>query len=190
MFHLDLTKQLWKDFLRPNDLVVDATCGGGRDTLFLSRCVSEGRVYGFDVQEEAIGRTRALLEKEGVLDRVILQKCCHSVFPPFPSPPRLVVYNLGYLPGGNKRKTTMTSTTLQSVENALSIGAEAISITCYPGHEEGAIEEKALLEWAQKLPSNQWRVSHHRALNRLAAPSVLWIQAGREPTRSPTNSPD
>ena len=59
------------------------------------------------------------------------------------STPKLIVYNLGYLPGSDKLLTTKTSSTLLSVEKALSLIAPngAISITCYPGHEEGKKEE-------------------------------------------------
>lgn len=49
---------------------VDATLGGGRDALFLASLVSEGgKVYGFDIQPEAVSRSRGLFEKNGLSDR-------------------------------------------------------------------------------------------------------------------------
>lgn len=53
----------------PGDVVIDATAGGGVDTLFLAKLVGpRGRVFAFDVQEEAILRTRARLTAAGALD--------------------------------------------------------------------------------------------------------------------------
>ena len=46
---------LMEDRLQPGDAVIDATCGNGHDTLFLSRLVGhEGHVWAFDVQEAAV----------------------------------------------------------------------------------------------------------------------------------------
>jgi hypothetical protein len=88
---------------------------------------------------------------------------------------KLVVYNLGYLPGGNKNLTTLTPTTLESLEKAaqiIVIGG-ALSITCYPGHPEGAVEEQAVRNWAEKLDSKKWLVSHHRW--RETSPTLFFI---------------
>jgi hypothetical protein len=87
------------------------------------------------------------------------------------------VYNLGYLPGGKKSITTQTDTTLESVKLSLELLADdgAISITCYPGHEEGAREEKELLAFAETLSSKEWNVCQHKWLNRPRSPSLLWL---------------
>ncbi len=42
---------MWGQFVKPGDFVVDATCGNGGDTLWLSRAVGPtGRVLALDVQ--------------------------------------------------------------------------------------------------------------------------------------------
>ena len=49
-----------KKFFGPRaiDCAVDATIGGGGDALFLASMLSEGgKVFGFDVQEEAVARS-------------------------------------------------------------------------------------------------------------------------------------
>lgn len=171
--HLALARGYWKALLNPEDLAIDATCGNGHDTLFLSELCSVGHVIGLDIQSEAIDQTSALAPK------AILHRLSHAEIDrlPLPYAPRLIVYNLGYLPGGNKTITTKAQTTLLSVNKSLEILADcgALSITCYPGHEEGAKEENALLEWAEKLPS-KWSVCHHRWVNRPRSPSLLWIR--------------
>ena len=56
-----LAARYMEEILRLGDIAVDATMGNGKDTQFLCELVGEtGRVYAFDVQEEAFsaGRSR------------------------------------------------------------------------------------------------------------------------------------
>ena len=63
---VDLTglhKHFILEHLSEGDVAVDFTMGNGNDTLFLSRTVGEsGRVYAFDIQEEALISTSKFLE--------------------------------------------------------------------------------------------------------------------------------
>ncbi len=175
--HLQLAKVYWKKLLSPGDLAIDATAGNGKDALFLAElgCL----LFALDVQATAIEKTQALLREKGVLDRATLLCMPHDDLRkvPCPKPPRLVVYNLGYLPGGDKSLTTKTVTTLASIASALKILAPdgALSITCYPGHPEGKREEEALFRWAASLSPDDWAVRIHRQEDRPLAPSLLWI---------------
>ena len=176
--HLDLAKSYWTSHLSPEDVVIDATCGNGHDTLFLAKLPSLN-ILGIDIQLEAIENTKNLLEKHQLAHRVILHCGSHENFNwlPLPKKPKLIIYNLGYLPGKNKTLTTQTETTLASLHSAMHIleNKGAISITCYPGHTEGEREEKAVLSWAESLGSKTWLICHHRWINRPKAPTVLWI---------------
>ena len=89
-------------------------------------------------------------------------------------PIRLVVYNLGYLPKGNKKLTTLTDSTLQSLENALALiqPGGVVSITCYPGHEEGAKEEAALLQKVAQLSPSSWNVETPRSNSTASTASI------------------
>ena len=185
--HLDLAKFYWKTLLTPQDVAIDATCGNGHDTLFLAQIPLE-KVFAIDIQPAAIEATHKRL-KESLIpeDRVDLRQMSHEALDglSLPKAPRLIVYNLGYLPGGNKEITTDTKATLLSVACALKLiePGGAISITCYPGHEEGAKEEKALLRVAQSLPSDQWHVCHHRWINRPErSPTLLWMSRNKKKT--------
>lgn len=184
--HLALSKLYWKAHLKPGDIVVDATCGNGHDTLFLSQILlsdPESTIFAFDIQPEAILNTENLLKNNLSHDhfrRVLLNRRSHLELTavPYPFSPRLIVYNLGYLPGGKKDLTTKVDTTLESVKMSLQLLADdgAISITCYPGHEEGAKEEKALITFTESLPSQNWAVCYHRWLNRPNSPTFFWIE--------------
>ena len=47
-------KSYLEDITLPTDTVIDATCGNGHDTAFLSQLVNQGHVYSFDIQKEAL----------------------------------------------------------------------------------------------------------------------------------------
>lgn len=175
MRHLALTKQYWKRHLAPADLCIDATCGNGHDTLFLAELCT---VIGIDIQEIAIHNTKQRLALSGKM--ADLYRMDHSQIDQLTLPmrPSLIVYNLGYLPGSDKLKTTLESTTLISIQKSTQLitSEGAISITCYPGHPEGAREEQAILKWASSLDYKEWNVCYHQWLNREKAPSVIWLE--------------
>ena len=53
-----LHKHFILEHLGEGDICVDFTMGNGGDTLFLSKTVGEtGKVYAFDIQEEALTST-------------------------------------------------------------------------------------------------------------------------------------
>jgi len=174
--HLDLAKKSWESHLKPHDFAIDMTCGAGRDTLFLSHLLPEGVVYSLDIQEVALQKARALL---GDSPRVRFFHQSHSepISLPLPAAPRLIVYNLGYLPGGDKSITTRSETTLASLHMSTQLldASGALSITCYPGHDEGLQEEQGVFAWAKNLQPTVWRVCLHQWINRSRAPSFLWI---------------
>lgn len=177
--HLTYAHRYWREFLHPGDCVIDATVGNGYDTFFLASLLKgQGRLIGYDIQQEAIENTKVRLE--GLLENekkiICLKKKSHALFEE--KEVNLIVYNLGYLPGADKRVTTAVETTLQSVENGLKILAKrgAMSITCYPGHEEGGLEQAAIKNFLKTIPSSSWTVCFHQWINRPNAPTLIWLQ--------------
>lgn len=171
--HIPLAHSYWEKVLQLGDWAIDATCGNGHDTKVLSElCLG---VIGLDIQEKALESTR---KQVGSNVQLFLQS--HETFPQiaYEVPVKLIVYNLGYLPGGNKNITTIVPSTLKSLEEACKIilPEGMISITCYPGHSEGLLEQKALLEACGELPSVLWSVCHHQWLNRALCPSLIIIR--------------
>lgn len=187
--HLDLAKKYWQKLVLPGDLVIDATCGNGHDTLFLAQlalkegCEKPGAIIAMDMQRSAIESTRqhlALHLPQALLASVLLLQQCHSAFPAEVSSAsaKLIVYNLGYLPGGNKTLTTMCHSTLLSLQAAQQLICKGgmLSITCYPGHAEGKKEEDVVRQFAAMLDPRQWSCCYHQWVNRKAAPSLLLLQ--------------
>lgn len=186
-FHLSLAKSSISQFLKKGDCVIDATCGNGHDTLFLAQLIltdDSGHVYGYDIQEQALDSTRLLLKNslsKSLLDKITLFHKSHENFSDIPSsiPIRLIVYNLGYLPKGDKSITTLKETSLKSIQNGLKkISPKgALCITCYPGHAEGKQEEKMILDYLKTLPKEDWKVLFHQQLNRPLSPSFIWLES-------------
>lgn len=184
--HLDLAHSYWQKIIKPGDIAIDATCGNGQDTLLLCKLAlshSAGHVYAIDIQPQAITLTQAFLTQNlpsSLLSQVIYHQGCHSVFPTEIQPESvgLIAYNLGYLPGNDKNLTTMTETTLKSLNQALTFikPGGAISITCYPGHVEGSHEQEAISDFAKNLLPVDWSCCHHVWLNRKKSPSLILLQ--------------
>mgnify|MGYP001783120815 CR=1 FL=1 len=160
-----LAARYMEDILREGDVAVDATMGNGGDTAFLCKLVGKtGHVYAFDVQQEALDRTAARLEEAGMRSRATLILAGHETMRDHvPVSPRVVMFNLGWLPGAEHVVTTKTETTMQAAEAALDLVLPDgfVSICIYPGHEEGARELHALLNWAAGLYVRAYNVLHH-----------------------------
>lgn len=63
---LSQAQRLVAEALKPGDIAIDATAGGGVDTLFLAQAAGRsGKVYAFDVQQAALDRTQARLLAAG-----------------------------------------------------------------------------------------------------------------------------
>ena len=125
-----------KRFVRPGDVCIDATAGRGRDTLFLCQLVGEtGTVYAFDIQADAIASTRELLEQHGCNAQAHLFQTSHANMKQLVSGPvRCVVFNFGWLPGGDKHVPTHWETTRTAILAALNLLCEggACMICAFP----------------------------------------------------------
>jgi methylase of polypeptide subunit release factors len=158
--HIILAHAYWEKLLSPTDTAIDATCGNGKDTAYLSKLLPLGKVLSLDIQKNAL--TKAALNAPHSNIDFLHQSHTHL---PQNQPVKLVVYNLGYLPGGDKTITTMAKSTLQSLQCAATLieAGGALSITCYPGHLEGALEEKIVDDWVSNiLSTNDWKVLRHQ----------------------------
>jgi hypothetical protein len=135
---------------------VDATVGNGYDTLFLAdRVGKNGRVLGFDVQKMALNNASELIRFAGNLDRVRLVLGCHSgLARALMGYPRVdaAMFNLGYLPRGDRRIVTRPSTTIPAIAALVERLAPngRISIIAYRGHPEGPEEYQAVRDFLEQ----------------------------------------
>ncbi|MEZ6058599.1 MAG: class I SAM-dependent methyltransferase [Planctomycetaceae bacterium] len=152
-----------REALRPGDVVVDATAGNGHDTLFLAEIVGpKGRVYSCDIQPLAVARTAERLHVAGH-NNVTLWEMSHvELTNRLPGELRgelgAVMWNLGYLPGGDKSITTQRETTLLAVADLLDWlrPGGVCSILAYPGHPAGRAETDGISHWLQHLDASRF----------------------------------
>ncbi len=161
-----------KRVLHPGDVGFDATVGNGNDLVMMASLVGErGLVIGCDVQEHAIESAKARAAQRGLSDRVRLYVESHENIDRICadagiSQLRSIMYNLGYLPGGDKSVHTQRQTTIASLGKALELLAPggAMTIVAYRGHVHGAGETRDVLTWCNKLPSAQFEVFQYSSL--------------------------
>ncbi|MBP5313014.1 MAG: class I SAM-dependent methyltransferase [Clostridia bacterium] len=177
---LSLHKQFIKDHMKEGCACADFTMGNGYDTAFLSKLAGEkGEVYAFDVQPQALETTAKRLKESGCPDNVTLILDSHSNADKYITRKlRAGMFNLGWLPGSDRRITTMRETTLPAVKTAISLldKDSVLTVAVYPGHEEGDAEGRMLEEYFSTLSRFEICVTKVRIINSSAAPYFFVVE--------------
>lgn len=144
-------------------LYVDTTMGNGHDTLFLCRLAKEkGRVYAFDIQQAALDQTRKLLEQEGVSCSFSLILDSHARMEKYLEPESAdgILFNCGYLPGGDHHLATRPETTVQAIDAGLRLlkSDGVLSLCLYSGGDTGFEEKETVLRHLKGLDSRRYTV--------------------------------
>lgn len=181
---LPLTQQAHRivsTVLRPGDIAIDGTAGNGFDTLFLSQHVGPaGRVYAFDVQSEALVRTRSLLDAQGVTNVALIHRSHDeldaAVLPAHCGHIAAAMFNLGYLPGSDKRLTTRASTTLSALSQAIGLlhSGGVLTVICYQGHAGGKLETEQVRMFLSSVDVERFCVAVHTDERRRDESPVLF----------------
>jgi len=175
-----------RQVVRPGDIAVDATAGNGHDTRFLAELVGEtGLVFAIDIQAEALHRTASLLSGEES-SRVHLAERDHAELKsvvPESHHGRIaaVMFNLGYLPGGNRSIATQADSTRQAVRSALAIlqPGGVLSVIAYSGHSGGADEALAVEDLFRELSPVEFETSRHSAASESVSAPCLFVVTKR-----------
>lgn len=159
------------------DVVVDATCGNGNDTLYLAKLVGkEGKVIAFDVLENAIESTQNLLKKEHVLNVKLIRDSHEFMDKYIQVSPKLILFNLGYLPGFKKKETTVAETTIKALYKSIKLIDKLglILIVVYQGHEEGIKEFEKIGDFIGGLEQKKYNCFHLNYPNQKNKPPVIF----------------
>ncbi|MDQ6994443.1 MAG: class I SAM-dependent methyltransferase [Mariprofundaceae bacterium] len=151
-----------KKYVQLGDGVVDATSGNGHDTLFLAQLVGiEGQVFTFDVQLEALEKTRQRIEQyESIAPIQYIHRgheCMQAeISKRYHGRIRAIVFNLGYLPQANHAVMTMPDTTICALQQSTSLLCQGgvISILAYTGHIGGRDEAESIKKWLLTLDNS------------------------------------
>lgn len=160
--------------------VVDATLGNGHDTLFLAEHAKE--VHAFDVQESALNKAKKLLDDHGVTNVIFHGMSHHRMDEVISKKVRVVMFNFGYLPGGDPTKTTKTHSSLIALEKALDRLEKGgvVTLALYPGHKEGKKEAKALEAYVSTLEMTRYQAIAYKPLNAIESPYSIIIEKRKD----------
>lgn len=183
---LSLTEQghhFIRQQLALGDVAIDATVGNGHDTLFLAQQVGKhGCVFGFDVQQQAIGSTQSRLALALDYQNVKLIHGSHGemaekIDTRFHGKVKAIMFNLGYLPGSDKRIITQANSSLAAANAAVKILAVqgVLTIAAYPGHIGGDVETEQINSWCKELNSKQYNVQTLVSSDKQTAPRLFVI---------------
>lgn len=174
---LELSHKYISETVKAGDCVIDATAGNGNDTLFLANLVGDkGKVYAFDIQESAVENTKLKLYEYGVLDfcKVILDG--HQNMKNYVSEKvKAVMFNFGYLPGGDKSVFTHKETSIPAIEAAMDLIADdgIITLAIYYGGKTGFEEKDALIEFLKTVDNKKFSVLYHNFINYPNCPPLV-----------------
>ena len=186
---VEQTQQLIAPYLRPGDSAIDATAGNGYDTAFLANTVGpHGHVYVFDLQQKALTATKSHLATRD-LSHIPVTYCLsdHQHLSQHIAENdslnlKAIMFNLGYLPCGDKTLTTQAGSTLIAIQSAVNLLAidGCLSIIAYPGHRAGALEFSCISDWFTTLNPLSYALKRISIKNTLRpAPEVFFIQCRR-----------
>lgn len=175
---LQYAHQLLETSIEDGELVLDATCGNGNDTLFLSQHVGEqGKVLAFDVQEQAIQTTQALMTDHDV-NNVSLIHDSHANIEKYINDDTVIggaVFNLGYLPKSDKSIITEGESTIAAIDSILKHLRKKglIVLVIYHGHEGGKTEKDLVLQHVTQLDQKQYSVLQYGFINQKNNPPFI-----------------
>lgn len=160
---LGLSHQFMAAHIREGAFCIDATAGKGRDTLFLCRLVGDdGRVLALDIQPDAVAQTTALLTQEGVAHRAQVLETCHSRLAEYAAPASVdgIMFNFGWLPGGDHNTFSHADTSVAAVKAALDLlkVGGVMTLCLYYGRENGTAERDALLDFLPTVDPRRFTV--------------------------------
>jgi 16S rRNA C1402 N4-methylase RsmH len=115
-----------------------------------------GKVLAIDIQSEAIQTTAARVRELLLSERVSVHQESHAKLGErltgCEGTVAAVMFNLGYLPGGDKAVITEPGSTLQALKAAVKIlrPQGVVTVIAYRGHDGGQDEAEAVAEVAEE----------------------------------------
>ena len=166
---LHLNHTLIKSLIHDKSIVLDMTLGHGNDSFSIAPYVKH--IYAFDIQESA------LLSAQSKLSEFTNITYIHDSFTQFATYVDtfdLAIFNLGYLPKGDKSITTLKEDTLLAIQVIIQKYTHAtIVIMSYLGHDEGLQEFHTLESYFHTLESHH--VIKSSLIHDALAPVMFWI---------------
>ena len=174
---LNIIHRVIKEKVQPGDVCIDATAGRGNDTLLLAQLVGEsGHVTAFDIQQDAVDSTKALLAANGMSGRADVLLKSHSEMGELfqENSVSCITFNFGWLPKGDHNIFTSKTTSIPAIEQGLKLlkSGGVMTLIIYYGRETGFEERDALLEFLPTIDSSRFTVIEMPFVNRPNCPPI------------------
>lgn len=182
---LECAHKLIREHVQPGDLCIDATAGRGNDTALLCELTgSTGHVFAFDIQQDAVDSTNALLQTRGLSDIATVVHASHSTMADYAAENTVscITFNFGWLPKGDHNIFTHADTSIAAIEQGLRLLQDGglMSLCIYYGRETGFAERDALLAYLRTIDAKAFTVLHCEFANRQNCPPIpVFIWKGR-----------
>lgn len=173
---VEFAHTLLESSVNKGDILIDATCGNGNDTLFLAKLTGEnGQVYAFDIQEDAIIRSKELTKDYNNINYILDSHANLANYLKDTKTLDGAIFNLGYLPKSDKTVITLAKSTIQAITSMLEIlnKGKQIVIVVYHGHEGGKEEKNAVLDYVEKLSQKEFSVLQYGFINQKNNPPFV-----------------
>ena len=179
-----LAHNIVRRIVRPGDTAIDATAGNGNDTQLLANLTGpSGRTIAIDLQQLAIDATTARIEKAGLTAEYWLADHASELAQLKSSgvSARVIMFNLGYLPGSDKQIVTTRPSTIAAIQFAseMLLPGGAVTIIAYRGHAGGVEEATAVEQLIAELPIDEYETSRIEGDSDNPASPVLFVARRR-----------
>lgn len=147
-----------KKYVSDVKIAVDMTVGNGFDSKNILEILKPEKLYCFDIQKEALDNSKKLLEQYSNYE-VILEN--HKNFDKFVKENiDFAIYNLGYLPKGDKFITTNAEDVEESLKKLIGkLNSKGIVfITFYIGHLSGQMESLEISKFLEGLNQKEYTI--------------------------------
>ncbi len=182
---LDLAHRFLREHVRQGDFCIDATCGRGNDTKLLCELTGEtGTVIGFDIQQEAVDSTAALLRENGLQAELHCESHAEMERYAQQGTVSCIVFNFGWLPRGNHDIYTHADSSIAALNASLRLlkTGGALVLCIYYGGANGFSERDALNAYLASLDSRYYTVLQCSFPNRTGCPPfAVFVTKDSEP---------
>ena len=166
-----------REQVQPGDFCIDATMGNGNDTQLLSQLAGpKGKVIAFDIQSQALTKTKERLERVKAPENYQLYLESHTHMADYAAPGTVscITFNFGYLPGGDHTMCTQAETSITAIKTGLNLLKKGglLSLCIYSGGDTGFEERDAILSYLKTLDSQNYLVIQSEYLNRPNNPPI------------------